>query len=191
MGYLEWLGKNEANSCVLGSPKGIEKSYELNKGIPRAHNFPPDVSFGFDPDHPKNIALTDNLMNTDGLVVVSKNLKEFLGSKNLVNVEYLPVTILNHKNKVASRDYFIVHPIFPQDCLDAAKSGCAYSDVAPDEIMFLEMLAIDESRIDPKVQLFRVKNYYRPILIKDDLANEIAKKGFKGVQFPELSLHGA
>src|SRR5438552_3993429 len=116
--YVVWDTKVIPNACVLQDLVRVEKDYQLRKGVPLASTFPEDAAFTMDPDFPDNTVLTDNLLNTNMMIVASMRLKMFLERQSLRKVEYLPVTIINHKGKPASREYFIVHPIDPVECLD-------------------------------------------------------------------------
>ncbi len=186
--YVIWdayLDKKK-NFCVLDDLDNVDDDFELKEGIPRAYNFPDNAVYYMDPEYPKNIALADNLFNINRLIVASKNLKDFIEKTNPRNVEYLPVTILNHKHRVASKDYFLIHPIRPQDCLDIDKSGCTWSEIIDDEIDEVERLVIDESRLKPDITLFRLKYFYDPVLIRRDLAEAISAEGFTGIRWIEI-----
>ncbi|WPB76674.1 hypothetical protein KYC5002_47760 [Archangium violaceum] len=186
MDYLVWDRRDEGNSCALLTPEEVERDWELSEGVPRAANFSPDALFRMSDRHKKNTGLTDNLINMRRLIVASARLKDFLQFRALKNVEYLPVSIINHKGKVASSEYFIVHPIHPQECLDLQASTPRYSHINPTDIATVKKLVVDPTKIDPDVSLFKLKNYGRPTLIRRQLADEILKAGFRGVSFLEL-----
>lgn len=186
MDYLVWSRVDEGNSCSLDPLEGVDRDWELFEGVSRAKGFPAEAIFRMSARHKKNTSLTDNLINLTNLIVVSSKLKDFLQSKTLKNVEYLPVSIVNHKAKVVSREYFIVNPIIPQDCLDVKASGASYSDINPTDIDMVENLVIKPARIDPGVSLFKIKGYGRPTLIRRQLVQEIQRAAFRGVFFLEL-----
>lgn len=190
MNYVIWDSKDEGNSCVLLSIKNVKRDFELQEGIPKIADFPKDAFFPMDPQYKKNVKLTDNLINTDSLIVVSSKLKDFLQAQQLKNVEYLRVSIINHKGRLASNDYFIVHPIIPQDCLDIEKSGATWNDIIPTDIDSVDKLVIDEAKIDPEVALFRLKYFCPPVLVRRDLAKAITQAGFTGVLWVELDEYG-
>lgn len=181
-GYLVWEAKLLDNVCTLDVFKGVERTLDLNEGIPCAKDFPQGVTFQMDLSDPHDMLLADNLQNADYLIVASKKLKEFLESRSLKKVEYLPVTILDHKGRVASPDYFIVHPIDPVDCLDLDKCSPTHSTIDPEDITYIEELVLDESKVDPERELFKAKNFYIPTLVRQDLVEAIEAEGFDGVQ---------
>jgi hypothetical protein len=191
MDLVIWSQKNEGSSCVLEPPAGIDRAWELKEGVPRLATFPPDARFRMSDDHKRNIGLTDNLINLSGLAVISERLKNFLEGRSLKNVEYLPVTIVNHKKRQVKEPYFILHAVIPQDCLDVQKSGCSYNAIIPTDINNVKALVIEPARLDPDVRLFRLKDFGAPLLISRDLAGEILKGGFRGVSFIELQDYGS
>jgi len=188
--YQCWKSVPIGNATVLDPIEGMDRSYELLKGTSFAGQFPKNVSFRMSAEHPKDIGLTDALANMNELLVASKRLKEFLEAKNLPNLEYHQVSIINHKGRVASEEYFLVHPIHPQDCLDLQASGPRYNKINPALISRVQDLVIDESKIAPGVKLFRLKAFGKPLLIHRELAAEIAKSGFSGPVFIELERYG-
>jgi hypothetical protein len=190
MDYVVWESKNEGNSCMLVPPEGIDRDWELLKGVPRAAGFPPDAIFRMSANHPRNLGLPDSLMNLASLTVVHRRLQHFLEAKALKNVEYLPVTIINHKRRIASRDYFIVHAVTQQDCLDRSQSGIKYNAIIPTDISSVRALVLDSQRIDLDVRLFRIKSFGYPLIIDRALSQEILQTGFTGTAFLELDQYG-
>jgi len=182
-----WDSAAVPNACVLHQHSEIEDPWELVEGVPRAATFPADCTYGMHPDFPHDTLLVDNLINTDMLLVISLGLKQFLEARGLKKVEYLPVTILDHRGRPASRDYFIAHPIDPVDCLDVAKSGAQFSAVDPETIQLVKQLVVDESRLDPERELFRPKGFYDVVFVTRALAEAIEQQGFKGTRWVELA----
>lgn len=187
--YVIWdvsLDQSE-NFCVLDGIGNVEKSFELTKGVPRLHNFTDFAIFSMDPEYPKSIALADNVYNVNDLIIASKQLKEFIEDRTPKHIEYLPATIYNHKERIASDTYYIIHPVHLQDALDIEKCDCTWSEILQDKISSIENLVVDEGCIDPKVIIFRLKYFYRPIFISRDLSEEITAAGFTGIRWIELS----
>jgi hypothetical protein len=182
-----WDSAAVPNACVLGDHSDIEAPWELLEGVPRAVDFPADFHYAMDPDFPHDTLLVDNLINTGMATVVSLRLKRFLEQRGLKKVEYLSVTILDHRGRPASRDYFMVHPIDPVDCLDQVKSGVRYSAIDPETIQEVKRLVIDESRLDPERELFRPKSFYQVTFATRALAKAVDAQGFIGTRWVELA----
>lgn len=175
------------NACVLGEIKGFDDLYDLMSGVSFANSFPTDVEFEMSPDFPDNIVLTDNLDNPDNIIVGSARLKSFLESQGIHHMEYLPVSIRNHKGKIASKDYFIINPTHPVNCLDEAASEPKANLILPGEIRKVNRLVLDQQKIDPSRDIFRIARFPMVTLVHRRLAESIDKERFTGVRWLDIS----
>lgn len=183
--YTIWSAGGVAYECTLGDLKGVDDQYGLNVGVARAASFPGGASFSMRPDNPHDLLLTDSLVNTDFVLVVSPRLQRFLEARGVESVEYLPVAIFDHKKKLAG-EYFIVHPINPVDCLDVPACGATFWSVDPDNIMDVERLVIDVSKIPSTRELFRPASFFEVFLVRQELAEEIDAAGFTGITWIDI-----
>jgi hypothetical protein len=186
MEYGVWTYQPVGNVCMLDGIENVPRWLDLMRGVPFKDKFPAAAQYQMSKEHKKETGLNDDLPNTDSVKVCSARLVEFLKKKQLKNVEYLPVSILNHKGKLASKDYFIVHPIFPQDALDIDASEASFNDINPDEIDSVEELVLKKRGLDPEVRLFRLKKFFNPVLIDKKLADEMEGAGFIGSYIQDL-----
>ncbi len=184
--YAIWKCVLEENACSLVGIAGVEDSYELNEGVPRAKDFGDDALFKMNPEFPDDMCLLDNVMNVDGFIVASFELRTFLERRRIRNVEYLPVRILDHKGRVASSDYCIVHPIKPQAILDEKKSVARRSAVDPETIVEMDKLVVDATRIDAGTELFRIAGCYDIILVASELVVALDEAKFSGLRWVAL-----
>jgi len=187
--FLVWEYQDVPHACSLYELKGVERQYELVKGIPRASDFPRDAKYPMNPDFHHDTLLLDNLLNTDNLIVVSNRLKDFLAARPLIKVEYLPVTVLNHKKKPVGTDYFIVHPIELPECLDIDKSEAKWGIISKDLIDEVKQLVIDGSKVEPNREFFKPKPYYYVFVVRRILAEAIDAAGFTGIRWVEPENH--
>lgn len=178
---------HQGKYCVLDDIEGFEDDYKLRKGESVAEDWGDDVLFRMAPDFKKQIKLSDHLTNLDSVIVASERLQRLLKDSEVPNVEYLPVTIVNHKKKVASEEYCLVHPVGAQDCIDVAKSEIEWNEIDADDIDSADLLVLDESKIDARVVLFRVKGLTDAIFCARDLMEEMLDAGFTGISSLELS----
>ena len=185
--YVVWGAEEIPRGIVLDELEGAgDFDIEMTTGQRCLESFPHDVVFTADKDFPNNLALADTIENTKGVVVVSQKLKEFLESWNPPEVEFLPVTVLNHKKRPAGK-YFIVHPVSPVDVLKAKESGAKYDPDMDDWVDSVKKIVLDKSKIDPDRLLFKLHSFYECVLIRKDLADAITKKGFTGVKWIDCS----
>ncbi|MCI0400218.1 MAG: hypothetical protein L0Z68_02785 [Gammaproteobacteria bacterium] len=189
MNYVIWGHSPDPTLCSLSPPERIEEAYELNYGVSRARNFSSDAVFRMDPEFKKAIKLADALDNASFLIVASRRLKDFLEKEKVPDTEYLRVSILNHKNRLASDDYYIIHQVGAQNCIDLNQSIVKWNLINPDQISSIKKLVIDESAIGPNATLFRVKALPSIIFVRRDLADKLEKAGFTGIQFKEIATY--
>jgi hypothetical protein len=179
--FVVWEADTDGNYCALGALQGVDAVYEIKEGKSRAQGFPKDAKFEMDKRFPKDIALADGLYNSDRFVVVSARLKAFLDGEAPPFVEYLQVTIENHKGRAASRDYFIVHPVAIVDCIDMERSKLVWNSMDPGIIANYEKLVLLPDRIDPALLLFRPKHSKSLVVIRGSLAEKLEAGGFTGL----------
>ena len=169
MEYRVWQSSPVNNACRLAVIQGYERSFELAYGISLAAVFPKDARAPM-----------------DSAKVCSKRLVEFLKARDLRHVEYLPLTIVNHKGKVASTDYFIVNPVGLVDALDLAASKPVYNSIKKSMINRVARVVLDPRRLDPERKVFRLTGLFHPVLIEKGLADAMAAAGLVGPYFKEL-----
>jgi hypothetical protein len=184
--YVLWDTFKPPYVCALGGLKGVPKTFELKDGVSRVIEFAEHAYFQMSPIYPYDIQLADSLKNADRLIVGSRPLREFLKGCGLKHAEYLPVAILNHKGRVASPEYGVIHLTDHIDCLDIPKCGATHSMLVPEDILDVDELVVDSSRLDLDRQIFRTKYYDRVVLVRRDFAADIEKRGFAGIRFVEL-----
>lgn len=186
MEYLVWQSDDVGNSCMLSTIQGMEDSWRLKESVPLGGEIPDDAFFPMSDRHPKDIKLTDCLINMDSAIIVSDALKSFLETLDLGRVEFLRVKIVNHKGSVASDSYYIVNPVGAQDCLDADASKAKYNSIIPTDIDFVKTIVLRDNCVDPDVKVFRLANFQSPVLVRSDVAEAIAAQPFKGNYFEPL-----
>lgn len=185
--YLVWERAIIDGACSLDSMKGFEEDWQLTAGVPVGANFPASAQFHFDPEDKTGVALTDSLYNLDRLIVASDRLRGLLEKAAVPQVEYLPVPIYNHKKRLLSEPYCIVHLLAPVDCLVIDACEPRWSRMDKTEIARLKRLVIDESRVEPGRLLFRAKHYSAGILVHRSLAQQIDAAGLTGMRWIELA----
>ncbi len=172
----------ETGICKLGVLQGVPDNDEMTFGASRAGNFPADASFVMQKKYPKDVKLADILLNMDKAVVASERFKSFLEGipGALKNNEVYPVAIINHKGRKEKAPYFLIHQVNRPAAVDPKQSVGAKSKIMPDTYVFVEKLVLDEKKIDPEVQLFRLHEIPGSVLVRGDLANKIAAQKLTG-----------
>jgi hypothetical protein len=186
-GFVVWEGSYKEGFCVITSPEGTKHRGTLLKGIALADQWTDDVVCRMDPDYPKDIQLSDNLYGSSYLIV-SRQLKESLvaltGSSNM---EFLPVSILNHKDRVVSDEYYILNVLDKFDCIDQAKSVVEWSEINPNAISSCDALILKEDVLPENAVIFRPQFLLSTILVKREIATKLLASGLTGLAFLEPS----
>lgn len=185
--FVIWNCSEVRYACRLQSFYGFESMELFEEGISLSNIFPLDSYFEMNDDFPFNLLLTDTLYNLHDLIIASSKEKAFLETKNIANIEYLPVTIMNHKGKPVDTTYFIIHPIHPIDCLDLAACDVVWSEIDSNVIENVTQLAIDENKINSTLNVVRIKHLGRVIAIRRTLAQALDSEGFTGNKWLEFN----
>jgi hypothetical protein len=180
--FFVWRWVPVENSCQLTYLEGIER-WELHDEKPVAKTLKKDLTLEMNPKRPRNVRLID--AHEDGpFLVASKRLRELIQAHNPKDIEFLPVTIKNHKNRVASTEYTIVHGAKALDCLDLKKSKPTNHFIEKKKVMQVEQLILDETRIPAGTHMFRVHNFVYPLWIVDQvLRDAIVEAKLEGPYF--------
>lgn len=184
--FVIWSVDVKNNFASVGGAGNVKDAHELKRGVSRSKGFPDDAFFRMDPKRPKAVKLPDNVFNLPRVMLVSSKLKEAIEEAKPPKVEYLRVKILDHKERVAADDYFIVNPVDLVDCIDKEKSEVGWNKLEPDRIMGCAKLVIDESRIDKKLILLRPKHLSTIVLVRRSFAEQLQAAEVTGLKFQEV-----
>jgi len=158
--------------CMLeAGPRAISKvRYRLLRGKPMGSDYPPDVVWHMS-DRYGGIKLPSLIGNTGNMLVVERKLKEVFEQAG-VPIECLPFTLLNHKDRVASTDYFIINPLGTFDCLHQQKSEIIRAE---GEVVGVDKYVLDPAKLKDAPDLFRVLETPEEIVISHRLADKLKK----------------
>lgn len=184
MKYLRWSSEYESGYCVITAPE-VDIDKDLREGKSLGTRFPNDVMCSMSNDFPDDIDLGDNLYG-DSYPIVSERLKSFLLNELTEgDIEFLPISIVNHKGRVEAEEYFLMHPLAVCDCIDFKASEVNWNLLAPELIADCTSLLLQKNSIPDTLKLFRLKSWGDTIIIRSDLSEELEKAGFVGLSFPE------
>lgn len=184
--YFAWEFNPHGGFATLEGLSNVDDVYELKRGIPRSKDFPKDACFYMDSAFPKEIKLADNILNLDRLIAASNNLRSFIEARKPEATEYLPVSIYNHKGRIASDEYCIINPLQVMDCIDQEASDITWNKIDSELISGCFELVLDDSRIDDSLLLFRPRYMPNVVLVREDLVEDLEEADFTGMRFVEL-----
>jgi hypothetical protein len=187
MDYVVGRPRRGKGVCVLGGIIGMERPYEIQEGVQLASSWSKDARFKMDDDMPRDTKLEDFLNNLPSVLVVSERVRTFLEAENVKLIEFLPVTILNHKGRPEKAPYFIANCTANQDCIDESKATFKPNAINPDIWISVQNIVLDPKKLDPELKLFRLKRYSTLDVWREDLAKKAMEQGFTGRKFIPLS----
>ncbi|TEW52546.1 hypothetical protein [Psychromonas algicola] len=66
-------------------------------------------SMYYDPAYPERIKLKDIIDNLDDVLIANQKVKTLLSEFGVKNIEYLPILLKDHQDKLVSEDYSILN----------------------------------------------------------------------------------
>jgi hypothetical protein len=177
---------------MLGEvPEGIGVKYHrLAHGEVIAPDWPDDARILMTEENP-GIKLSSLLGNTQSFLLLHRDLKELVAAEydrrgGKGKIEYLPFTLINHKGRPHSKDYFVVNPIGDFDCLNEKKSKITYFKGNRDKVVSIDRLVLDPNKLRDAPPLFRVKQARGEYFVDEALKQAIEKARFTNLLFEEV-----
>lgn len=169
-----------ASFALLQDVRGKPASFNFSAGTPGAGWR--DVRYHMDPNFKKQIALPDYVKNLHGDIIVSARCKDLvLGLQP--GLECLPITIIDHKGKVASDSHWFLNPRPLIDAIDREASQLSWNRIDPEEICGCERLVLVEARIPEKLHLFRLKHLPLAPVMSATLVDAITAAKLTGIKY--------
>jgi len=178
---------DDANVYVSDIPDGLQRKYQLLKGISRLADWPPDLAAKFSDIRPEGMRLTDWIPTPFGWLLISERFKQILEKSGLAQVEYLSIKMKNHKKKVVGATYWLVNFLVLTEAVDRDRSAFEVDAGEDDKIFRFDRLVL-RSEIESKgTIIFRLKEQPQLVLVREDLAAQISEAGLTGLRLVETS----
>jgi len=182
--YYQWYYQQVPGAAEFGFLMGDigELEREMDLGARVAPTFPRDAHFSMRADRPKDVMLIDNFMSQGGLFVVSPRLQDCLKEETATaaDLELLPVSLVNHRGRIAATDYAIVHTCKVVDCIDQQKSQFKWNPINSAQ-MIVSSLVLDPSKLTAQDLLIRPRYISHLILVRQNLAEKLMQQGLTGL----------
>jgi hypothetical protein len=159
-----------------------EHVWDLSIGKKLAKVWPDDVSFKMSPKHPKDVTLLDHISNLENVLLISPKFRDVLRSQGLKELEFLPVKILDHKGRVASKEYSILNCLRVVDCVDQKKSDFSWDEL-DEPSMDIDKMVLNPNALGEDDRIIRAKYVPAQMFFREDLTQSILGQGFSGVAF--------
>jgi len=174
---------SDTDVYVTDLPKGVRATYQLVEGVSQVDKWPDDVALHFPDDFPERIGLTDNIANTHWWLIVSSAMRKIIQTHQSNDLEFLPVSIRNHKGRVAADDYSIVNFLRLIEVVDRGASEFRVDAAYDDQISKYDKLILRQDIEENGPAILRMKETPMLILAREDLAKAIEMAGMTGVTF--------
>ena len=171
---LRTLEQTKPEFCILHDyPEGMGlKTWKLGDGVELLDGEYPQDAKIFMSDEETGVELPDLVPNTGNMLIVSKRLKDGMSAVNRGPIQYLPLTIYNHKKRPASKDHFIVNPIGALDVLDTDASEIHYHR---GEVLKVTKYVLDPEKLKHVPDIFRVKENPEAYVVSERIFTEWRK----------------
>ncbi len=185
---IKWDEDLEDAAFIKGHPDSIGvKGYEFGKTKPLLKQFKANSQYKMSRINSKERVLYSWVYNIMTLPIISNELKKIFESAAGSDFEFLPITILNQRDKVESTEYVIAHPLSVVDAIDVEKSIFKFSPITPGKFQTWQKIILNEEKVPQEIEIFRFKQIFKAIIISDPLKQRIeADEAITGVKFIPL-----
>jgi len=184
--YVELKAVNSGNQAQFGVIQNYRNRLLLKEGKSLAAGFPADASFVMDPDFPNAVALPDVLYTMGSMLVINQKVRDVLEARAVPDIEFLPVNIVNHKGRKTKEQYVLVNMLRIVDCVDRAKTKHTLNPLAPDKMVDVSDVVLDEKKIDKDTQLFRPLGLAVLMVARRDLGDHLKAAKVTGLGVGEI-----
>jgi len=156
------IGSNDVAGMERGTWKpctGVE--------VDVAAEYPAGARFYMWDRHP-GVEVPSLVGNYISYLVVERRMKESIERLNEARTQYLPVSIYNHKKRLAAADYFIVNPLGTFDCLDLERSEIERLE-GTEKVVAVRKLVLSAEKVKAAPALFRPREDPRRYIARGDL----------------------
>lgn len=160
--------------------------YCLAAGEPIGTDYPSEVKVKPSEEH-AGIQLSSLLGNNFNYLIASAAVKEAV-SEHCVEaaIEYLPFTLLDHRERVRSQDYFFINPLGSIDAVDAAASDIKYHRSGA--VVAIRKLVLDPQKLIGAPGLFRLKQDPQRYIVSEPLVRAFKERGFTNLVLREIAV---
>ncbi|MFP2960930.1 imm11 family protein [Myxococcus sp. 1LA] len=145
-------------------PEGLGLlSYKIGHGEPIGADYPADARV-YMTDRYQGMQISDLIENARSMLITSRRVKEVLEKVHQGPAEYLPLSIYNHRKRLASADHFIINPLGTVDCLNLEASEIEYHN---GKVVRVNNPVLDPAKIRNAPHLFRMRENSYSYLISE------------------------
>ncbi|NTX13034.1 hypothetical protein FJV41_42785 [Myxococcus llanfairpwllgwyngyllgogerychwyrndrobwllllantysiliogogogochensis] len=181
---------NDRDLCLIDDPpKGIGlRRFLMTKGRPAKAFYPAEAKIFLREENP-GIKLSSVLGNTENYLIASSEVKTVFEQLCAgCDIEYLPFDLYDHRERLYSKDYFIINPIGALDCLDEQASGVTYGEEG--SVIDIAEFVLDDKKVGQAAALFRIDKKPSKYVVDERFVQAVEARGFTNVLLTPLRLSG-
>lgn len=181
--YWAFLSVQPDDGAVLSDvPDPGPEAFEYTDGQPLLEKFPShdEAVMCMSVNNPDDSILHDVVACEESVKVISSKVKTIFERHGATNVEYLPVTIWDHKNKPCSTDYFILNPLESFDIIDMDKADVVMNAFFPTRVKRIKNLIVNHEAMPEDAKVFRASRKMAEIFVNDEIANALKDADISG-----------
>lgn len=186
---IETLGDaNDDDWCFIENfVQGLnQQSGRIHRGEPMTPIYPADAKIFLKGDE-TGLKLGSFVGNSRSMMLVSGPFRRVIEDLCVgVPIEYLPVSIHDHRKRPFATDYHIVNPLGTFDCLDEKKTDIEWDDDEPGTVIDVDDLVLDRAKMKNAPELFRVHLDPTSYVVGRKLARAIYDADFTNVMWTQL-----
>lgn len=179
-----WIIGDRNDGAVLDAyPLNGPEGWRYLESHRLAPEFPTDAVMGFSPSFPDRRKIHDFVTNIMSIRIVSERVRRIVLDLVPNDVEFLPVTLVDHHRDVVSREHFIMNVLARRDVIDLERSDVRMSAILEEEIGRVRKLVLKED-IEPEgPKVFRPVHLRVNTLIDETVHAALAGAGLTGCGF--------
>lgn len=169
--------------CRCDNTHGFEQ-YELSEGK-SIQEWNKDIIFLFDPSDGER--LTDYLANNLGWFIVSTRFKDVLCELNVGEVQYLPIKVINSRDKAILNNYYVANVINVVDAINLDHSDYSVINLSDEKVYSIRKYALSKNEIQMN-HIFKLKGFEIPLFVSESVKELVIKNNITGCDFLEVKV---
>lgn len=175
--FLSTLGDLcDPTLCVLDQiPAGLGAAYSrLAKGRAMGDDFPAQAEIPMTEGH-DGLRLASLVGHTQNFIVASRAFQETVreaydATPFRDQIEYLPISIIDHRGRARGDEYFLVNPLGTFDVLDHDRSEVEYYE---GYVIGVDRYVVNAEKVSAAPPLFRLREKPSRYLVQEPLAEDL------------------
>ena len=133
-------------------------------------------------DQYPGLKLTDFISNTVSYLITSEPMMNVIKTHANLEIEYLPLSIYNHRKRLHAANYWIINPIGTTDCLDLSRSILMRGEETGEITMVNEYAFLGDRLKELRPSILRVKETPWAIFVDEPTARSFHEQKMTNIR---------